>query len=85
MTPTPETDAAILTEPFYVRQLPFEVVKVDVCEKLERERDEAKAQLKMAYNALLYIATMPEYDQDDCQRLRNIGMRSASKIQPFIK
>jgi len=49
MTPTPETDAAILTEPFYVRELPFQVVKADVCEKLERERDEANKELHQKY------------------------------------
>ena len=55
MTPTPETDAAILIEPFYIRQLPFEVVKVDICEKLERERDEAKAIIESLEDALIEI------------------------------
>ena len=52
--------------------------------KLERELNAAKAQLKQAYDDLLYIATMLEYDQDDAHRLRNLGMRSASKIQAFL-
>jgi predicted nucleic acid-binding Zn-ribbon protein len=53
--------------------------------KLERERDEAKAQLKQAYDDLLNIATMPEYDQDDCHRLRHLGRKAASDIQTFLK
>lgn len=54
-------------------------------DKLERELDEAKAKLKEAYDDLLNIATMPEYDQDDCHRLRNRGMKGASNLQTFLK
>lgn len=54
-------------------------------QSLIEERDEARTQLKVAYDDLLYIATMLEYDQDDAHRLRNLGMRSASKIQAFLK
>jgi len=53
-------------------------------DKLERELNEAKIQLQEAYDDLLYIATMPEYDQDDCHRLRDLGMKAASKLQAFI-
>jgi outer membrane murein-binding lipoprotein Lpp len=51
---------------------------------LIKELNATKAQLKVAYDDLLYIATMLEYDQDDAHRLRNLGMRSASKIQAFL-
>ena len=54
-------------------------------DKMERELDAAKAKLKEAYDDLLNIATMPEYDRDDCHRLRNLGMRGASNLQAFIK
>jgi hypothetical protein len=37
MSDTPRTDAAILTEPFQVRTLNFEVVTVDFASQLERE------------------------------------------------
>ena len=37
MSDTPRTDAAILTEPFQVRTLNFEVVAVDFASQLERE------------------------------------------------
>jgi hypothetical protein len=40
--------------------------------------------IKTAHDDLLKIATMPEYDQDDSHRLRNLGMKAASKLQPFI-
>jgi len=53
--------------------------------KLERELNAAKAQLKQAYDDLLNIATMPEYDQDDCHRLRHLGRKAASDIQTFLK
>jgi len=52
---------------------------------IERELSEAKTQLQEAYDDLLYISMMPEYDQDDAHRLRNLGMQAASKIQAFIK
>ena len=52
---------------------------------IERELNEAKTQIKEAYDDVLYIATMPEYDQDDCHRLRNLGMQAASKLQAFLK
>ena len=51
---------------------------------LIEERDEARTQLKVAYDDLLYIATMLEYDQDDAHRLRNLGMQAASKLQAFL-
>jgi len=54
-------------------------------DKLERELNEARAQLKQAYDDVLYIATMPEYDRNDCYRLRHLGMQAASKIQAFLK
>lgn len=54
-------------------------------DKQDRELDAAKAKLKEAYDDLLNIATMPEYDQDDCHRLRDLGMKGASDLQTFLK
>lgn len=34
---TPRTDAAILTEPYQIKELPFEVVKASKMAELERE------------------------------------------------
>lgn len=45
MSDTPRTDAAILTEPFQIRTLSFEVVHVEVAEQLERELTATKSQL----------------------------------------
>jgi hypothetical protein len=45
---------------------------------------ELREAIKTAYDDLLKIATMPKYDQDDSHRLRNLGMKAASKLQPFI-
>jgi hypothetical protein len=53
-------------------------------DKLERELNEAKTQLKETYDDVLYISMMPEYDQDDAHRLRNLGMKAASKLQDFL-
>jgi len=46
MSDTPITDNAILTEPYQVRELEFEVVKADHMAELERELNEANAQLR---------------------------------------
>lgn len=46
---------------------------------------ELRESIKTAHDDLLKIATMPEYDQDDSHRLRNLGIQAASKLQPFIK
>jgi chromosome segregation ATPase len=46
MSDTPRTDAATLTEPHQVRELVFEVVKADYMAELERELNEANAQLR---------------------------------------
>jgi len=51
---------------------------------IERELNAAKTQLKEAYDDVLYISMMPEYDQDDCHRLRDLGMKAASKLQAFL-
>tara|TARA_R110000868_G_scaffold126944_2_gene334305 strand:- start:1878 stop:2153 length:276 start_codon:yes stop_codon:yes gene_type:complete len=40
---TPRTNAATLTEPYQVRELPFEVVRASDMEKLETELAEVKA------------------------------------------
>jgi hypothetical protein len=45
MSDTPRTDAAILTEPFQVRTLSFEVVPVTFAEELERELAASQAKL----------------------------------------
>jgi hypothetical protein len=37
MSTTPRTDAARLTEPYLVRELPFEVIRAEDMEKLETE------------------------------------------------
>jgi len=44
---------------------------------------EMREAIKTAHDDLFKIATMPEYDQDDSHRLRNLGMKAASKLQPF--
>jgi len=54
-------------------------------DKLERELNKAKTQLKETYDDVLYISMMPEYDQDDAHRLRHLGMQAASKLQDFLK
>ena len=81
MSDTPRTDA---NESITCKEGDL-CIAPDFARKLERELYEARAQLKAAYDALLYIATMPEYDRNDCYRLRNLGMEAASKLQPFIK
>ncbi len=48
---TPLTNAAILTEPFQVRELPFEVVPVKVSEELERHLAEATRLLTRCRNS----------------------------------
>ena len=65
MSDTPETDAAILTEPFYVCQLPFEVVRVDVCGKLERELNAAKAMIESLEDALIEIEASLYEDESE--------------------
>jgi len=62
-----------------------EYVEKKEYDAIERKLSEAKTLLQEAYDDLLYIAMMPEYDQDDAHRLRNLGMQAASKIQAFIK
>jgi hypothetical protein len=79
MSDTPRTDAELETNWMHTYVVP------DFARQLERELIEARAQLKQAYDDVLYISTMPEYDQDDCHRLRNLGMQAASKLQAFIK
>jgi hypothetical protein len=51
----------------------------------KRELDQLIERLAEAHDDLLNIAMMPEYDQDDCHRLRNLGMKAASKLQPYTK
>jgi hypothetical protein len=46
MSDTPRTDAATLTEPYQVRELEFEVVDAGEMARLERELNEANAQLR---------------------------------------
>ena len=46
MSDTPRTDAATLTEPYQVRELEFEVVGAGEMARLERELNEANAQLR---------------------------------------
>ena len=46
MSDTPRTDAATLTEPYEVRELEFEVVDAGEMARLERELNEANAQLR---------------------------------------
>ena len=75
----------------YVEKREYDLLAQDrasfgtLVDKLDRELDAAKAKLKEAYDDLLNIATMPEYDRDDCHRLRNRGMKGASNLQAFIK
>ena len=88
-TPTPETDGmTFFPQPGMMP--PYYTVSSEFARKLERERDAALAEntamreaIKTAHDDLLNIATMPEYDQDDSHRLRNLGMKAASKLQPF--
>jgi hypothetical protein len=81
MSDTPRTDEACILG--YMRAKNF------ACQ-LERELNAALAEntamreaIKTAHDDLLNIAVMPEYDQDDSHRLRNLGMKAASKLQPF--
>ena len=81
MSDTPRTDEA---------QFGTGRVSVDFARQLERELNAALAEntamreaIKTTHDDLLKIATMPEYDQDDSHRLRNLGMKAASKLQPF--
>jgi hypothetical protein len=62
-----------------------EYVEKKEYDAIERELNKAKTQLKETYDDVLYISMMPEYDQDDCHRLRNLGMQAASKLQAFLK
>lgn len=85
MRDTPRTDAAQREGLLRGNPTPTFVTTAEFARQLERELDAAKAKLKEAYDDLLNIATMPEYDQDDCHRLRNRGMKGASNLQAFIK
>jgi hypothetical protein len=89
-TPTLETDEATLTEQFLIRDLPLSVVAA-ASQRFERELNAALTEntamreaIKTAHDDLLKIATMPEYDQDDSHRLRNLGMKAAAKLQQII-
>jgi len=52
MSDTPRTDNAILTDPYQVRELGFEVVRAGEMEQLERELNEAKADRQRLREAL---------------------------------
>lgn len=81
MNDTPRTDAACM----------LGYMPANFARQLERELNAALTEnttmrdaIKTAHDDLLKIATMPEYDQDDCHRLRNLGMKAASKLQQII-
>jgi hypothetical protein len=74
MNGTPRSDNAILTEPYQVRELGFEVVRADDMALLERELNEAKADAHALANAIEYTLRAdailrPETD--------HVGMRQA--------
>jgi hypothetical protein len=74
MSDTPITDNAILTEPYQVRELGFEVVRADDMAELERELNEAKADADALAEAIEYTLQAdailhPETD--------HVGMRQA--------
>jgi hypothetical protein len=54
MSDTPRTDNAILTDPYQVRELGFEVVRADDMEELERELNEAKKDADALADAIEY-------------------------------
>lgn len=95
--PTPETDAEELHDPYLVRELPFCVVRIDFARRLERERDEARAELAAMREAMreaeASLAGMVQWFANmhrpglTKELLRRIDACDAAfvKLEPFIK
>lgn len=85
-TPTPETDAAIDDSPYY--QSRFVMVSAEFAERLERERDAARAEIEAMREA---IRNAHKFIRDivknyECgERVDREGDAALAKLEPFIK
>lgn len=94
-TPTPETDAAIDDSPYY--QSRFVMVAAEFAERLERERDAARAEIEAMREAITFSYHMLKYFERFMPNLVDFTeqqwlntqegkntMSALAKLEPFI-
>lgn len=79
--PTPRTDAATHDD----WSGGANAVEPKVSQQLERELLTSQANERQLRGALEGISTMPEYDQDDAHRLRNIATKALTLTAPPVE
>lgn len=83
---TPETDAATFKILSSLQSGTEKVVHAEICAKLERERDEAREQLKAMREAIreVFDSFADEPASDSAWLLDDRQTAALSKLQPFI-